>query len=203
MNATDQLIVAAAESGAHMALDSRAAGPAVSHAAHERRRFRAAVAEMLMARAPAAVAALDWDALDAAPAWLALPAGLLDALQSQVGAVLYGPAMRMWIDSGRLAAARAAVGDAFLRALLGRPDVPAAPRAPLAPAIPAAQVGAYLRHAGAAVLQATLPAALRGVAASALGQSAPMVIDAANALALVERALFLVECAGRDVQGGG
>ncbi len=105
--------------------------------------------------------------------------------------MLCGPAMRLWIDSARRGAARAALGEGFLRALLARPDLPAAPKAPRAPCIGAAQVAASLQATGAAVLLATLPPALRGVAATALADPAPMVIDARTAEALIERALEL------------
>jgi hypothetical protein len=168
------------------------------HAAHdpnERRRRRAAVAALLLERAPAAAATLDWDALDAAPAWLAQPGAALDSLACRVGAVLCGPALRLWIDTGRLTAARAALGDAFLRALLAQPDLPGAPPAPRIAS--AAQVSASLQAWGAAVLLATLPAALRGAAAAALPHPAPLPIDAATAQALVGRAMALAS--GHDL----
>ena len=79
---------------------------------------RAAVAERLLSGSPQAVASLDWDALDRAPAWLALTDAEFTTFQCRVGAVLCGHALRLWIDRARLAAAQAALGAPFLRALL-------------------------------------------------------------------------------------
>ena len=79
---------------------------------------RAAVAERLLSSAPEAAAALDWDALDRAPAWLALPDPAFAAFQCRVGAVLCGRSLRMWIDRGRIDAAQGVLGATFLRALL-------------------------------------------------------------------------------------
>ncbi|HEX6362721.1 MAG TPA: hypothetical protein VFZ93_07190 [Albitalea sp.] len=159
------------------------------HDLHGRRRRRAAAAAVLLARSPAAAMTLDWDTLDAAPAWLGRPAGELDALACRVGAVLCAPAIRLWIDAARLGAARAAVGDGFLRALLAQPDLPHAPAAPRIPS--ATQVAPSLQAWGAAVLLATLVPALRGAVSAALPHPAPLAIDAEAAQALVDRTLAL------------
>jgi hypothetical protein len=156
---------------------------------HERRARRAALAMLAIEHAPALAPTLDWDTLDAAPAWLAQPTASFDELARRAGAVLCAPAMRLWIDSARLAAARAAVGDVFLRALLARPDVPALPRGPRIDT--AADVAAALPSAGAAVLLAALPAALRGVASFVLPTPTLVAIDDATARAVIDRTLDL------------
>jgi hypothetical protein len=159
-----------------------------AHDVRQRRHRRAAVAQLLLVGAPAAAGTLDWDALDTAPAWLARTASSLATLQCQVGAVLLAPAMRLWIDSGRLAAARAVLGEGFLRAALDQVDLAAV----AAPRIASAsQVGAALQSAGAAVLLATLPAVLRGPAAGAMTPPAGVTIAESTAQAVVARALSL------------
>jgi len=91
--------------------------------ARERHRRRGAIAARLLDAAPDAAAALDWDALDRGPAWLAAPDTDLALEQRRIGAALNAAAIRLWIDRRRLAAARSAVGDAFLRALLADSSV--------------------------------------------------------------------------------
>lgn len=159
-----------------------------------RRGMRAAVAQRLLAKASAAVEPLDWDALDAAPAWLALPEAELATLQCRVGAVLCAPALSLWIDGPRLSAARAALGETFLAALLAQPasasiptDLVASPRIDSA-----ALAGLQLRSAGAAVLLASLPhGALRRAAAIALAPGASSTLSQGLAQSLVAQAQAL------------
>ena len=56
---------------------------------------RAGVAQRLLASAPQAAAALDWDTLARAPAWLALPEDDFATFQCRVGAVLCSGALRL------------------------------------------------------------------------------------------------------------
>jgi hypothetical protein len=162
--------------------------------ARQRRQRRAAVAALLLARAPALAATLDWDALDASPQWLARADAALATLQNRVGAVLCAPMMRLWIDTARVAAARAALGDAFLDALLAQPD----PRGLAAPPriTYAVQVAPTLAACGAAALLATLPAPLRAPASAVLVSPALIAIDAASAQSVIERALALGAAVG-------
>src|SRR5207244_226909 len=74
----------------------------------ERRARRAMIAHRLMAKAADAAAVLDWETLDRAPGWLGLPEGALALCARRIGAVLCAPALRLWIDGPRIAAARAA-----------------------------------------------------------------------------------------------
>jgi hypothetical protein len=138
-----------------------------------RRRRRAAIAEHLLAAAPDAAPDIEWDLLDRAPAWLALDASASDRLQCRAGAVLCGAELRLWIDRPRVAAARAAVGERFWKALLARPvALPASPARVGADA-PVAQ---RLQSLGAAVLLATLEApVLRRAAAPLLAP--PVLLD--------------------------
>jgi hypothetical protein len=178
-----------------------ATGHPAAHGAHadraqarEQRRLRAAIAARLQFKAPAAAATLDWDALDRAPAWLALPERALATLQRQVGALLYAPDMRLWIDGRRLAAARVALGEAFLNALLAQRDAALMPldAAARARIETAEQVAARLAAAGAAVLLAAIPAgALREVAAAAMAPLSAAAMACELAQSLVARALVL------------
>ena len=152
-----------------------------------RRRRRAGVAQCLMAAAPEAVAALDWEMLDRAPAWLALPPDALERFQCQVGAVLGASALRLWIDGPRLAAARAALGEPFLQALLAQPALTSMPLDLSArPCIEtAAQVGERLRIAGASVLLAALAhGPLRRAVGAALApaEASPLAPEIARSL---------------------
>ena len=165
------------------------------HEARERRRRRAACAERLLAKAPEAAPSLDWDALDHAPPWLGVPEPMLAAFQRRVGAVLCAPALRLWIDGPRLAAARAALGDPFLHALLAAPDFPdlhAATAAP--PRLDAAErIGALLQAAGGGVLLASLPdGPLRSAAGAAMAPAVPLLMGAELAQALVARTMKLI-----------
>jgi len=144
-----------------------------------------------MAHAPAAAADLDWDALDAAPDWLAWPEAQALALQYRVGALLCAPTIRLWIDAPRLAAAARVVGAEYLQALLSLPDQQVLPR-DLAdcPRIDRPeQVAPLLRAAGAAVMLAALPAGpLRRAVASTLAPITASPMAGALAESLVARA---------------
>jgi hypothetical protein len=168
-----------------------ATGPRADARARQRRRQRAAVGERLMAHAPAAAAELDWDALDAAPDWLAWPEAQALALQYRVGALLCAPTIRLWIDAPRLAATARAVGAEYLQALLSLPDQQVLPR-DLAdcPRIDRPeQVAPLLRAAGAAVMLAALPAGpLRRAVASTLAPITASPMAGALAESLVARA---------------
>jgi hypothetical protein len=162
--------------------------------ATSRRRLRATVARKLLAAAPDAAAALDWDALDAAPSWLALPDTELMVLARQVGAVLCASTMRLWIDGARLGAARAAVGAPFLHALLALPEAELLPRnvAPCPHIDAAEQVAPQLRGSGLAVLLASLATgSLRRTASAAFGTAASSMAPVL-AQSLVTRAQKLV-----------
>jgi len=159
-----------------------------------RRRRRAAVARRLLAVAPEAAAALDWEALDAAPGWLAMSDTDLMVLARQVGALLSAASIRLWIDGARIAAARTALGGPFLQALQALPEAQVLPRnvAPSPRIDSAEQVAPLLRTSGLAVLQASLSnATLRRAAASMLGNHASTMAPAL-AQSLVARAQTLV-----------
>ncbi|NML18513.1 hypothetical protein [Azohydromonas caseinilytica] len=160
------------------------APPAV--ATRARRRCRAATAARLLAAAPEAAADIEWDVLDAAPAWLALDAVACARLQCRVGALLCQAELRLWIDRPRVAAARAAVGEAFWKALLARPPLPL----PAPPRLgEAAQVPERLQALGAAVLWTALPAGLRRAVTPLLAAPAPLELHpeaARQLLAAVE-----------------
>jgi hypothetical protein len=158
-----------------------------SHALHQ----RAAVARLLLARAGDAALALDWESLDRAPAWLALSADELAALQRRLGAVHCAGTLRRWIDSARLGAARQALGEAFLQALLAS-DAQGDPAD--APAIPHAdQVEPLLRHVGAAVLVSALPPGrLRRVVEAALKPGVALTLAQEAADATLSRAQALL-----------
>ncbi len=162
--------------------------------AREHRRRCAAVAARLLERAPRAAPTLDWDSLAQVPAWLAWPDAALTALQRQVGALLCAPALRLWIDAPRLAAARSVLGERFLQVLLA-PSPWTPPRVPddLPPRIDHAQeVHAALQSAGAAVLIASLPTAtLRAAAAALLSHEAAAGLSMSAAQAVIEHAMAL------------
>jgi len=171
--------------------------PAVEvQAARERRRRRAAIARRLLDRAPEAAATLDWDTLDRAPAWLAWSDGALAQFQRQIGAVLCAPALRLWIDGARLAAARAALGEPFLQALLAQPDLPAmrGDACGQARIDSAERVASSLQAAGAAVLLATLPEGpMRRAAGAAIEPALQLAMAPELARELVARAATLAE----------
>jgi hypothetical protein len=137
--------------------------------APERHRRRGATAARLLGAAPDAAAALDWDALDRAPAWLAVPDAELAMEQRRIGAVLHTAAIRLWIDRRKLAAARAAVGDAFLRALLADSAAPEVARHTAIARDACSDVAEWLRQAGAAVQAAA-------ISDSPLGQAAGIAL---------------------------
>jgi hypothetical protein len=122
------------------------------------RERRAAIAQRLLDLAPGAIDAIDWDALDRAPDWLALPDASFLILQARLGALLHLPAMRLWIDGPRLAATRVLLGEAVLDDLMSHPES-AMPfgLTPCARIESATQVGPALRACGASVLLAALP----------------------------------------------
>lgn len=171
-----------------------ASSSATSARAGVRRRQRAAVAEQLIARAPHAVDAIDWDTLDGAPEWMAWGAEPLAALQHQVGALVLAPEMRLWIDAPRLAAATRVLGAPLLQALLALPDGEMLPRdVTPAPRIERADhVAPSLRACGASVLLASLSGGeLRQAAALLLTPTRPSPMAGALARSLVVRAMQL------------
>ncbi len=156
------------------------------------RGHRAAVARRLAAHD--AAAALDWDQLGRAPAWLALPDAEAATLQRRVGAVFQARAIRLWIDGPRIAAARAALGEGFLARLLALPDAVSIPMelVSVPRAESAAQVAPRLQATGAAVLLASLAhGALRRAAAALLAPAVASAMAPDLAASLVERALAL------------
>ena len=172
-------------------------GPAAhvsTDAGHERRRQRAAIARRLRQRAPEAVNTLDWDALDAAPTWLALPEDELNRFECQVGAMLCAPSLRLWIDGARLNAARTAVGAPFLQALRALPSTQILPHnvAPSPRIDHGEQVAPMLRGCGASVLLASmLPGPLRLVVGTALAPATPAQMAGPLAQSLIARVLTL------------
>ena len=164
--------------------------------ATQRRRQRAAIAQRLRQRAPDAVGTLDWDALYGAPTWLALSDDELDRFKCQVGAMLCAPSLRLWIDGGRLNAARAAVGAPFLQALRALPATQVLPNnvAPSPRIDTGEQVVPALRGAGASVLLASmLPGPLRLVVGSALAPATPAQMAGPLAQSLIARVFTLRE----------
>ncbi|MEP7280391.1 MAG: hypothetical protein ABI696_00320 [Rubrivivax sp.] len=173
------------------ALPTASAGAAPASPA-ARRAHRAALARRLVVCAPEACAALDWDALDRAPDWLALTDAEREALQCRIGALLYGRAVRLWIDGPRLAAARTVLGDTFLEALLTQPDEQSIPTAlaDVPTIVTAAQVAPTWQTVGASVLLASLaPGPLRQAAKAVLGPVAPSAMAHECAVSLVARAV--------------
>lgn len=162
--------------------------------AREHRRQRAAIAQRLRQRAPEAVATLDWDALDAAPTWLALSDDELTRFECQVGALLCAAALRLWIDGARVNAARSAIGAPFLQALRALPSTQILPSnvAPSPRIDTAEQVGAQLRSAGGSVLLASMPPGpLRLVVGTALAPATPAQMAGPLAQSLIARVLTL------------
>lgn len=160
----------------------------------ERRRRRATIAARVLASGADAISAIDWEMLDKAPAWLALPDAKLATLQRQIGALLYASEIRLWIDGARLAAARSTLGDAFMQALLAQRDLQAFPQdASARPRIDSAEkVATHLQVVGAAILLASMPqGALRRVVTVAMAPTAPAPIATELAHALVARAQTL------------
>jgi hypothetical protein len=122
------------------------------------RERRAAIAQRLLDLAPGAIDAIDWDTLDRAPDWLALPDASFLILQARLGALLHLPAMRLWIDGPRLAATRVLLGEAVLDDLMSHPE--SAMPFGLTQCVrieSATQVGPALRASGVSVLLAVEP----------------------------------------------
>ena len=163
----------------------------------ERRRRRAALAEQLLDRhtpGAATPVSLDWAALDCAPVWFAWPEAALAALQCRVGALLGASEVRLWIDSARVGAARAVLGQPFLKALLALPAAAVIPAGLSArpPIARADEVAPRLRADGAGVLLAALPQGpLRAAAEAAWSLAAPSAMATALAEMLIGRALAL------------
>lgn len=170
-------------------------GPAAAIAAtRERRRRRAAVSQRLLANAGEAIAAVDWDTLDRAPEWLALGETQLALLMRQVGAVVNAPQIRLWIDGPRVAAAREALGENFMRALAAQRDLlPLPGDVTPQPRIDAAgQVASRLQTSGAAVLLAALPdGPLRRAATAAFAPATALAMAGELAQSLLQRARTL------------
>lgn len=169
---------------------------ALGHAAlaaievRERRRRRSAIAARLLASGADAMSAIDWEMLESAPAWLALPDAKLATLQRQIGALLYAPEIRLWIDGARLNAARTVLGDTFLKTLLAQRDLHAFPQdTGTRPRIDTAEhVPTHLQVAGASVLLASIPQGpLRRAVATAMAPTAAMAMACEMAQALVTR----------------
>jgi hypothetical protein len=157
----------------------------------ERHRRRGAIATRLLEAAPDAAAALDWDVLDCGPEWLAVPDTELALEQRRIGATLNTAAIRLWIDRRKLAAARTAVGDAFLRTLLADPAAPEVARHTLIAADRCSDIAEWLRQAGAAVQAAALSDSPLGQAAgiALCGRAgAALRLPAEAARGLIERA---------------
>jgi hypothetical protein len=172
----------------------------------ERRRHRAAIAARLLASgADAAVAAIGWQLLETAPAWLALPDAKLATLQRQIGALIYAPEIRLWIDRPRLNAARAALGEAFMQTLLAQRDLLAFPQdTGIRPRIECAEhVPTHLQVAGASVLLASMPKGpLRDAVSAAMAPTAAMPMGNEMAQSLVARAQALAaQGAGSPLSG--
>jgi hypothetical protein len=163
-------------------------------AAAARRQHRAAVAQQLLAEAPQPARALDWATLADAPPWLALSRSARGLFTRRVGAVLAGPALRLWIAAPQVAAAQAAVGADWWQALMVRDGWPPLPPQiapwPDGAATDAAGVSGVLHEAGAAVLLATLPhGALRHAASELLAPAAPLLMPRTAAEALLATTL--------------
>jgi hypothetical protein len=162
----------------------------------ERRRRRAAIAARLVAGGADSLAAVDWETIENAPAWLALPDNRLATLQRQIGALLYAREIRLWIDGARIGTARNALGEPFLQALLAQRDLVAFPQDTGARRRidNAEQVAPHLQMAGAAVLLASLPQGpLRRVVAAAMAPTAAAPIGSELAQSLIARAQALAE----------
>lgn len=165
---------------------------AAPDALREQRRRRAAVAARLVERAPDLAAALDWDTLDRAPGWLALDPGALALLQRRAGALLCADELRLAIDRTRIAAARAAVGDAFWPLLLAQRELPAAAGPCTPPRLGNAPLADALQDIGARLLVASLAQPLRDGAARLLGaadEALPIDTETARRLVLAAQML--------------
>jgi hypothetical protein len=153
----------------------------------------------LQAGAPAVAARIDWQDLEAAPGWLALPEPDLSRFAMRVGAFACAPSLRMWIDASRLAAAKAAIGPRFLQALLALPEALVTLPRSLRPALELAsadRVAAELRASGLGVLAASLPPGILRDAAIALHEPvtpAPMPDEVARRLLTRVQSLILAD----------
>jgi hypothetical protein len=159
----------------------------------ERRRRRSAIAARLLASGADAMSAIDWEMLETAPAWLALPDAKLATLQRQIGALLYAPEIRLWIDGARLNAARAVLGDTFMKTLLAQRDLAFPQDTGTRPRIESAEhVLTHLQVAGASVLLASIPqGALRRAVSAAMAPTAAMPMACEMAQGLITRAQSL------------
>jgi hypothetical protein len=169
----------------------------------ERRRRRAAIATRLVSSG-ADVSGVDWEMLEKAPTWLALPNATLATFQRQVGALLYAGEIRLWIDSARIGAARNTLGDGFFQALLAQRDLAAFPHetGPRKRIDHADDVAPLLQVAGAAVLLASLaPGALRNVVIAAMAPTAPAPIAGELAQSLTGRAQSLAAATHSPLSG--
>jgi len=165
----------------------------------ERRRRRAAVASRLLGSGADAISAIDWEMLDGAPAWLGLPDARLATLQRQIGALLYAAEIRLWIDGARLSAARAALGEAFMQALLAQRDPHAFPaETGTRPRIEKVEhVATHLQVAGASVLLASMPQGpLRRAVSAAMAPTVALPLACEVAQSLVARAQSLAAQGG-------
>lgn len=174
------------------------ATPSPASAAADTRRRRALVAARLIHKAPQVAAVVDWETLERAPAWLALPDTELGRRECRIGALAQARSIRLWIDGPRLAAARVMLGEDFLARLQALPEMAVMPAGSLSlPRIDAAaQVGPLLQAAGASVLLATLePGPLRQAAQALLSPAAAAEMHAGLAEALIARADALAQTA--------
>jgi hypothetical protein len=156
----------------------------------ERRRRRSAIATRLLASGADAISAIDWEMLESAPAWLALPDARLATLQRQIGALLYLPEIRLWIDGARLKAARAVLGETFLQTLLAQRDLHAFPQdTGKRPRIDTADhVPTHLQVAGASVLLASIAQGpLRRAVSAAMAPTTALPMPCEMAQSLVAR----------------
>jgi hypothetical protein len=171
----------------------------------ERRRRRAAVARRLLASGADAISAIDWDTLETAPEWLALPDAKLATLQRQIGALLYAAEMRLWIDGARLGAARTTLGDSFMQALLAQRDLATFPADTVTrPRIDSAEkVPTHLQVVGAAILLASLAqGALRRAVTSIMAPTAAAQMAPEMAQSLMARAQTLAAQNGASPLAG-
>ena len=160
----------------------------------ERRRRRSAIAARLLGSGAEAISAIDWETLETAPAWLALPDTKLATLQRQIGALLYVAEIRLWIDGARLTAARTVLGETFMQTLLAQRDLFAFPQdIGTRPRIDTAEhVPTHLQVAGASVLLASIPkGALRRVVSAAMAPTAALPMACEMAQSLITRAQSL------------
>ncbi len=169
-----------------------------ANAAAARRTHRAAVALALSTRAPREAAAVDWDVLGQAPAWLALDEGTSRMLRRRVGSVLLAPALRLWISASRVQAARAALGEDWWARLLRHDAWPSWSSRqgewPSGASSSPDGVAGVLEEAGSAVLLGTLPhGALRSAAAAALAPVADLALSPPQAQAVLDITLRMLE----------